>query len=136
MRRLRLLLVGHKVLAIRQHRSARLVCMTEASSANSSRRHHWRRDIVELAALFTAVAVADAVANTVAHGPSGPVLLCAAAVALIATAGFHVWWTRRHESGPPPTDTGATAPSLADPAPRAAGEETTLWRMRTTVRDE
>ncbi|MFG2287543.1 GNAT family N-acetyltransferase [Streptomyces sp. NPDC048595] len=110
--------------------------MTEASSANSSRRHHWRRDVVELAALFTAVAVADAVANTVAHGPSGPVLLCAAAVALVATAGFHVWWTRRHESGPPPTDTGATAASLAGPAPRAGGEETTLWRMRTTVRDE
>ncbi|WP_407288945.1 GNAT family N-acetyltransferase [Streptomyces sp. BP-8] len=110
--------------------------MTEASSAHSSRRHHWRRDVVELAALFTAVAVADAVANTVAHGPSGPVLLCAAAVALLATAGFHVWWTRRHESAPPPTDTGATAPSLADPAPRAGREETTLWRMRTTVRDE
>ncbi|MGW1375525.1 N-acetyltransferase family protein [Streptomyces sp. NPDC002446] len=110
--------------------------MTEASSAKSSRRHHWRRDVVELAALFTAVAVADAAANTVAHGPSGPVLLCAAAMALLATAGFHVWWSRRHENAPPPTDTGAAAPSSADPASRAGGQETTLWRMRTTVRDE
>ncbi|MBM4796633.1 GNAT family N-acetyltransferase [Streptomyces sioyaensis] len=110
--------------------------MTEASSARSTRRNHWRRDLVELAALFTAVAVADGVANTVAHGPSGPVLLCSSAVALLATAVFHVWWSRRHENAPPPTDTGATAPSPAGPAPRAAGQETTLWRMRTTVRDE
>ncbi|MFF7407797.1 GNAT family N-acetyltransferase [Streptomyces lydicus] len=110
--------------------------MTEASSARSSRRHHWRRDIIELAALFTAVAVADAVANIVAHGPSGPVLLCASAVALLATAVFHVWWSRRHENAPPPTDTGATAASPRDRAPAAGGRETTLWRMRTTVRDE
>ncbi len=136
MPRLRLLPVGHNVLAARQHLSARLVCMTEATSATSSRRHHWRRELVELAALFTAVAVADAVANTVAHGPSGPGLLCAFAVALLATTGFHVWWSRRHDHAPPPTDTGATAPSPAGAGPRAAGRETTLWRMRTTVRDE
>ncbi|MFF8900788.1 GNAT family N-acetyltransferase [Streptomyces lydicus] len=110
--------------------------MTEASSARSSRRHHWRRDVIELAALFTAVAVADAVANTVVHGPSGPVLLCASAAALLATAVFHVWWSRRHENAPPPTDTGATAASPRDRAPAAGGRETTLWRMRTTVRDE
>ncbi|WP_329399901.1 GNAT family N-acetyltransferase [Streptomyces lydicus] len=110
--------------------------MTEASSARSSRRHHWRRDVIELAALFTAVAVAEAVANTVAHGPSGPVLLCASAAALLATAVFHVWWSRRHENAPPPTDTGATAASPRDWAPAAGGRETTLWRMRTTVRDE
>ncbi|GAU71228.1 putative acetyltransferase [Streptomyces sp. NBRC 110611] len=110
--------------------------MTEASSARSARRHHWRREVVELAALFTAVAVADAAANTVAHGPSGPALLCAAAVALVATAAFHVWWSRRHEHAPPPTDTGATAPSPTAPAPGAGGQETVLWRMRTTVRDE
>ncbi|ARH94607.1 GNAT family N-acetyltransferase [Streptomyces sp. MOE7] len=110
--------------------------MTEASSARSSRRHHWRRDVIELAALFTAVAVADAVANTVVHGPSGPVLLCASAAALLATAVFHVWWSRRHENAPPPTDTGATAASPGGRAPAAGGRETTLWRMRTTVRDE
>ncbi|MEV0850284.1 GNAT family N-acetyltransferase [Streptomyces sp. NPDC049954] len=107
---------------------------------------HWRRDLVELAALFTAVAVADAVANTVAHGPSGPELLVTSAVLLTATTVFHVWWSRRHGHGhAPPKDTdsgvGETADtdSYADPdaqaAPGRTDEETTLWRMRTTVRD-
>ncbi|MFD7661203.1 GNAT family N-acetyltransferase [Streptomyces sp. NPDC059788] len=109
--------------------------MTDATSAKSSRRHHWRRDLVELAALFTAVSVADAIANTIAHGPSGPVLLCCAAVALIATAAFHTWWSRRHEHAPPPTDTGAAAPA-APAGPEGEPQETALWRMRTTVRDE
>ncbi|WP_336049620.1 GNAT family N-acetyltransferase [Streptomyces sp. CA2R101] len=110
--------------------------MTEASSARATRRHHWRRDVVELAALFSAVAVADVLAHTIAHDPSGPAMLCSAAVALLAMAGFHVWWSRRHENAPPPTDTGATAASPSGPAPGAGGQETVLWRMRTTVRDE
>lgn len=109
--------------------------MTDATSAKSSHRHHWRRELVELAALFTAVAVADAVANTIAHGPSGPVLLCCSAVVLIATAAFHTWWARRHENAPPPTDTGAAAPRSPG-APQEERRETALWRMRTTVRDE
>ncbi|OKI01943.1 acetyltransferase [Streptomyces sp. CB02923] len=109
--------------------------MTDATSAKSSRRHHWRRDLVELAALFTAVSVADAIANAIAHGPSGPVLLCCSAVVLIATAAFHTWWSRRHEHAPPPTDTGAAAPA-APVAPAEERKETALWRMRTTVRDE
>lgn len=110
--------------------------MTEASSARAARRHHRRRDLVELAALFTAVTAAGALANTVTHGPSGPLLLCSAAVALLATAGFHVWWSRRHENAPPPTDTGATAAPPSGPAPGSDRAETVLWRMRTTVRDE
>nr|WP_238431529.1 GNAT family N-acetyltransferase [Streptomyces cavernae] len=116
---------------------------------------HWRRDVVELAALFTAVAVADAVANVVGHGPDGPALLVISAVALIATAGFHVWWSRRHGHAPPKLDTGArppaesrqagpsgselsgTEPSETRPdAAQAPGAATTLWRMRTTVRDQ
>ncbi|MEU7155966.1 GNAT family N-acetyltransferase, partial [Streptomyces chrestomyceticus] len=107
--------------------------MTDATSAKSARRHHWRRDLVELAALFTAVSVADAVANTIVHGPSGPVLLCCSAVVLLATAGFHTWWSRRHEHAPPPTDTGAAAPT-APAVPEGQRQETALWRMRTTVR--
>ncbi|MFK0290694.1 GNAT family N-acetyltransferase [Streptomyces sp. NPDC090442] len=117
--------------------------MTDATSARSARRHHRRRDVVELAALFTAVAVADAAAHTVAHGPSGPALLCAGAVALLATTGFHIWWARRHEHAPPPTDTGdapaadgPTAAGAAAPAPEGDAREAALWRMRTTVRDE
>ncbi len=102
--------------------------------------HHWRRDLVELAALFTAVAVADGVANLVGHGPDGPALLVVSAVALVATAAFHTWWSRRHGHAPPVGDTGArplpegqqAGPSETD----TAGGANTLWRMRTTVKDE
>ncbi|MFB0620482.1 GNAT family N-acetyltransferase [Streptomyces sp. AGS-58] len=106
--------------------------------------HHWRRDVVELAALFTAVAVADATANLIGHGPDGPALLVMSAVVLAATAGFHVWWSRRHGHAPPVGDTGArpaAAPRPGGPSTRTgatAGGVTdagTLWRMRTTVRD-
>lgn len=96
-------------------------------------RHHWRRDLVELAALFCAVAVADGIANLVAHGPDGPVLLVASAVALLVTAAFHTWWARRHSHAPPPA---AKAPSDPAAAPGTAPANPALWRMRTTVRDE
>ncbi|MBC9714870.1 GNAT family N-acetyltransferase [Streptomyces sp. TRM66268-LWL] len=107
-------------------------------------RHHWRRDVVELAALFTAVAVADTIAKTVVKGPRGPFMLIASAVALVATAVFHTWWARRQihaPPGPPPR----TAVPLAPPTSALTEENTetrplemptTLWRMRTTVRDE
>ncbi|MFG2651908.1 GNAT family N-acetyltransferase [Streptomyces sp. NPDC048436] len=107
--------------------------------------HHWRRDLVELAALFTAVAVADAVANMIGHGPDGPALLVISAVALLATVGFHTWWARRHDHAPPPADDTGARPFAAghgaghegNGAGTGAGPvETTLWRMRTTVRDE
>ncbi|GHH85097.1 hypothetical protein GCM10018793_51750 [Streptomyces sulfonofaciens] len=147
---------------------------------------HWRRDLVELAALFTAVAVADVMANLIGHGPHGPYVLCAYAVALLTTVAFHTWWARRHSHAPPPPastgpdPTGAvptrsaptgssgavptgsfpasagpvpgtdgtapavaphvTAPVAAAPpvpaaGPAAALSPTTLWRLRTTVRD-
>ncbi|MFD8418372.1 GNAT family N-acetyltransferase [Streptomyces sp. NPDC059466] len=128
--------------------------------------HHWRRDVVELAALFTAVTVADAVANLIGHGPDGAALLVISAAVLVATAGFHTWWARRHGHAPPPDHTGArplgagrrsgrsgrSGRSTENKEPRenredkeneetaAAREDadgaTVLWRMRTTVRDE
>ncbi|MEU2713109.1 GNAT family N-acetyltransferase [Streptomyces sp. NPDC007205] len=107
--------------------------------------HHWRRDLVELAALFTAVAVADAVANLVGHGPDGPALLVISALALAATAGFHTWWARRHGHAPPTGDTGARPTAETRSAgPSARPDDTAddvagtgvLWRMRTTVKDE
>ncbi|OEJ30977.1 GNAT family N-acetyltransferase [Streptomyces subrutilus] len=113
--------------------------MTDRSVTSAQRlhRHHWRRDLVELAALFCAVAVADAIANLVVHGPRGPVLLVASAVALLVTAAFHTWWARRHSHAPPPD---GTAPGdAAEPratSPGAAAATSALWRMRTTVRDE
>ncbi|MFI7342924.1 GNAT family N-acetyltransferase [Streptomyces sp. NPDC050085] len=109
--------------------------------------HHWRRDLVELAALFTAVAVADAVANMIGHGPDGPALLVVSAVVLLATAAFHVWWSRRPGHAPPTSDTGARPAASDDEDEATAGRQgdaatdtdpagSTLWRMRTTVRDE
>ncbi|QTD97105.1 GNAT family N-acetyltransferase [Streptomyces cyanogenus] len=103
--------------------------------------HHWRRDVVELAALFTAVAVADAVANLIGHGPDGPALLVISAIVLAATAVFHVWWSRRHGHAPPASDTGArpaagTRPAGPSAQPAAYDIGGTLWRMRTTVKDE
>jgi GNAT superfamily N-acetyltransferase len=128
--------------------------MTDVTSAKTSRRsHHWRREVTELAALFTAVAVADAIVGLIGHQTDGPHLLIASAVALTVTAVFHTWWARRHSHAPPPTgaelgsdsdctpsshaDASATAhatvPAAADPA--LSPEDTVLWRMRTTVRD-
>ncbi|MFF9286321.1 GNAT family N-acetyltransferase [Streptomyces griseosporeus] len=101
--------------------------------------HHWRRDVVELAALFTAVAVADAVANLIGHGPDGPALLLISAIVLVATAAFHTWWARRHGHAPPASDTGARPLPAAQPAGPAEEPDagpSVLWRMRTTVRDE
>lgn len=102
--------------------------------------HHWRRDAVELAALFTAVAAADGVANLVGHGPDGPALLTVSAALLVATAGFHTWWARRHGHAPPTSDTDARPHSdepQAGPSelPSQVAEESVLWRMRTTVKD-
>lgn len=107
--------------------------------------HHWRRDVIELAALFTAVAVADAVANLIGHGPDGPELLLVSAIVLVATAVFHTWWSRRHGHAPPTSDTGARpsaeerqagqSEAAAQPTGNTPGEST-LWRMRTTVKDE
>ncbi|GAA3007952.1 GNAT family N-acetyltransferase [Streptomyces drozdowiczii] len=114
--------------------------MTDVTSAKSARRpHHWRRDMIELAALFTAVAVADAIANLIGHQPDGPYLLIASAVALTATAGFHTWWARRHSHAPPPppASSGTEADAEPDEQARPSGVpgDTVLWRMRTTVRD-
>ncbi|MEU2513967.1 GNAT family N-acetyltransferase [Streptomyces syringium] len=115
--------------------------MTDETPAKRAHRPpHWRRDLVELAALFTAVAAADSVANTVVHGPDGPTLLVASAAALLATTGFHTWWARRHHPTPPPAGdeprgTGS-APASGPHRPQAEAGATTLWRMRTTVRDE
>ncbi|MFI6335279.1 GNAT family N-acetyltransferase [Streptomyces sp. NPDC050535] len=106
--------------------------------------HHWRRDLVELAALFTAVAVADGVANLIGHGPDGKALLMISAVVLVATAAFHTWWARHHGHAPPAGHTGAgplpdvrRAEQSEDSAaaPEAVPGVTTLWRMRTTVKD-
>jgi len=110
--------------------------------------HHWRHDLIELAALFTAVTVADSIAKTVVHGPDGPVLLVLSAAALLAAVGIHTWWARRRPHPPPtpgqfdgPGGSGghgtadATAPGAAAHG-RPGEDQPVLWRLRTTVREE
>ncbi|MFB7586252.1 GNAT family N-acetyltransferase [Streptomyces sp. NPDC056169] len=126
--------------------------MTDVTSSKTARRpHHWRHDLIELAALFTAVVVADTIAKTIVKGPDGHYLLVFSAIALVATAAFHTWWARRHshshappagDTGGPPAHTARTtaAADQADPSDQEAATsrpaaETVLWRMRTTVED-
>ncbi|MFB7448317.1 GNAT family N-acetyltransferase [Streptomyces sp. NPDC057027] len=123
--------------------------MTDVTSSKSARRpHHWRHDLIELAALFTAVVVADTIAKTVVKGHDGPYLLVFSAIALVATAAFHTWWARRHGHASHAPPTGDTGGLPTTDLPAAAGSErsesadestapaeTTLWRMRTTVAD-
>jgi GNAT superfamily N-acetyltransferase len=97
------------------------------------------------------------VADLVGHGPDGPVLLAISALALIATAGFHTWWSRRHGHAPPTSDTGArqaaesrqagptgsseseseseSGSEQGSAAPEPVAGVAALWRMRTTVQD-
>ncbi|MFJ7071241.1 GNAT family N-acetyltransferase [Streptomyces sp. NPDC098781] len=106
--------------------------------------HHRRRNVVELAAVLSAVAVAEAVATLNGHGPRVSALLLTSAALLVAGAGFHVWRTRRHGHEPPTSDTGARPRSEEPAGPSDQPRETAatvseggaLWRMRTTVRDE
>ncbi|MFC8807709.1 GNAT family N-acetyltransferase [Streptomyces anthocyanicus] len=99
--------------------------------------------------------VTDAVARLVDHGPTVPALVLASLAALIATAGFHTRWSRRHGQAPPADDTGARPPTAerpagtgpagsgpagsepggSEPGGSGPGGESALWRMRTTVRD-
>lgn len=110
--------------------------MTDVTSSKSTRRpHHWRHDLIELAAMFTAVVVADTIAKTIAKGPDGPYLLVFSAIALVATATFHTWWARRHSHAPPADDTGGHPTPERKEEESGAPAETTLWRMRTTVAD-
>ncbi|MFF7194501.1 GNAT family N-acetyltransferase [Streptomyces sp. NPDC008079] len=119
--------------------------MSQSTPAHpGSRQPHWRREFVEVAALFTAMATADLIAETVGHGPDGRVLLVMSAAALLAVAGFHTWWARGRGHAPPAaaprTGEDGRADASADEAgaERAGGRtdgETTLWRLRTTVRD-
>ncbi|HEY3478831.1 MAG TPA: GNAT family N-acetyltransferase, partial [Streptomyces sp.] len=76
--------------------------MPHVTPAKARYRHrHWRRDLIEVAAMFTAMAAADLAADLVNHGPDGRVLLVTSAAALLVAAGLHTWWARRHSHAPP-----------------------------------
>ncbi|MFJ8543733.1 GNAT family N-acetyltransferase [Streptomyces sp. NPDC093586] len=95
--------------------------------------------------------VTGAVAQVVEHDLGTPgLMLVASMAALLAVAGFHTWWARRHGHAPPADDTGARPPSTGpeagvsgrvaaesgpDGATEAGAGDSALWRMRTTVQD-
>lgn len=93
----------------------------------SARSSSWTRELVELAALFLAVAAADLFANSVAHVSSGVVVLAALAVLLLVSALLHHWI--RHRPRPPRPPHAPEEPPV-EIAPPAA-----MWRVRATVRD-
>jgi hypothetical protein len=93
----------------------------------------WHRELVELGALFLAVALADLFANILAHRPLGPVILLGLGALLLLSAALHRRCTH-HPTQPP------TLPKAAYLAPDTHGNsqgvrERNLWRVRTTVRD-
>lgn len=95
----------------------------------SARPTSWTRELVELAALFLAVAAADLFANSVAHVSRGAVVLAVLAVFLMVCAVVHhrirhrPRTPRAPEPGPPPAPEARVAPPV------------TTWRVRATVRD-
>ena len=80
----------------------------------------WTRELVELAALFLAVAVADAFANSLAHQPSGAIVLVGLGLLTILCAVVHRWWRLR---------------PVRRRAPEPVAEPGAVWRVRATVRD-
>ncbi len=91
----------------------------------------WHRELVELGALFLAVALADLFANTLAHRPLGPVVLVSLGVSLLLSAVLHRRCT--HRPARPPA---LPRPALDDSgSSRGAVGGRNLWRVRTAVRD-
>lgn len=80
------------------------------------------RELVEFAALFFAVGTADLFANTLAHRPTGPVVLFGLGSLLLVGAAAHRWCEHREST---------------KPAPRTweLRHEPQLWRIRATVSD-
>jgi hypothetical protein len=95
--------------------------MSDASK-KSGHGNSWRREIVELAALFLAVGLAHLLATLLGHQEPGPVVLVGLGVALIGGAAIHKRMRRR------PRRKGA-----ALPVDEGAGSPMALWRIRMRV---
>jgi hypothetical protein len=94
----------------------------------------WYRELVELGALFLAVALADLFANTLAHRPLGPIVLISLGVSLLLSAALHRRYAHR-PTHPPSLPCAARPPSDALATSPGTGERSNLWRVRTAVRD-
>ncbi|OLF08236.1 GNAT family N-acetyltransferase [Actinophytocola xanthii] len=100
--------------------------MENSRMKNRPRGQSWTAELVELAALFLAVAVADVFANSLAHQPSGALVLVGMGAATLACALVHRWWRYR-----PARAAAATGPAPASAEEPGGG----LWRVRATVPD-
>lgn len=99
----------------------------------SARSGSWTRELVELAALFVAVAAADLFANSLAHISGGAIVLTVMAVVLVLCAIVH--HRLRHRSRAPQS---SALPSAPPPVFQEVPEEAAaaaMWRVRATVRD-
>lgn len=111
--------------------------MVESKRAELSQSDHGpkpsiTRELVELAALFLAVGMADLFANTLAHNRTGPYVLFGLGFLLIACAALHRWW--RHRPHPRAAPSRPAAEEVDEPATHGP-PELRIWRVRTTVRD-
>jgi membrane protein implicated in regulation of membrane protease activity len=116
--------------------------LEEERSGGRGGSHGWYRELVELAALFLAVALADLFANTLAHRPLGAVALIIMGVLLLLSAVLHRRYThhrdarRRDALGRSRTLPRAVrATRSAAKRSRGAAGGSNLWRVRTVVRD-
>lgn len=94
----------------------------------------WHRELIELGALFLAVALADLFANTLAHRPLGPVVLICLGVSLLLSAVVHRRCTY-HPARPPALPWGARPVPEVSGSSRGVGQDRNLWRVRAAVRD-
>ena len=90
----------------------------------------WTRELVELAALFLAVATAGLFANSLSHLDRGAIVLTAMAVALLAGAVAHHRMRSRTTS--PEAQAPEARPTEPDPLDTPA---MAMWRVRATVHD-
>lgn len=94
----------------------------------SQRSSAWTRELIELAALFLAVATADLFANSLAHISRGTVVLTAMAAVLVVFVVVH--HRIRHRTRRPQAE-----PARQEIHTPAAPPAATMWRVRATVRD-
>lgn len=95
----------------------------------SRRSGSWTRELVELAALFLAVATADLFANSLAHISRGTVVLTALAVVLVVCAVVHhrIRHRRQASASVSPEPVATPEPVVVPPV--------AMWRVRATVPD-
>jgi len=101
----------------------------------SRRSSSWTRELIELAALFLAVATADLFANSLAHVSRGAIVLTAMAAVLVVFAVVH--HRIRHRTRRPPAESARQEirPPTAPPPSVSRPPAPTMWRVRATVRD-